>query len=100
MELESTSSFKDIDIDKMLEHTTMDDFMRGLYTNQTETETKADKNLNVMSAIMTGRGLDEVNKNQTAAQLNFGQEDQEEIQSDQLRMKALQSLRDRRLRLK
>ena len=33
MELESTSSFKDIDIDKMLEHTTMDDFMRGLYTS-------------------------------------------------------------------
>ena len=32
MELQSTSSFKDIDIDKMLEHTTLDDFMRGLYT--------------------------------------------------------------------
>ncbi len=63
MELESTSSFKDIDIDKMLEHTTMDDFMRGLYTNQAETETKADKGLNVMSAIMTGRGLDDMNKN-------------------------------------
>ena len=31
MELESTTNFKDIDIDKMLEHTTMDDFMRGLY---------------------------------------------------------------------
>ena len=31
MELESTSSFKDIDIDKMLEHTSMEDFMRGLY---------------------------------------------------------------------
>jgi translation initiation factor IF-3 len=33
MELESTASFKDIDIDKMLEHTTMDDFMRGLYVS-------------------------------------------------------------------
>lgn len=33
MELESTSSFRDIDIDKMLEHTTMDDFMRGLYSS-------------------------------------------------------------------
>lgn len=31
MELTSTSSFRDIDIDAMLEHTTMDDFMKGLY---------------------------------------------------------------------
>lgn len=31
MELESTAQFKDIDIDKMLEHTTLEDFMRGLY---------------------------------------------------------------------
>jgi hypothetical protein len=34
MELNSTSSFRDIDIDKMLEHTTLDDFMRGLYVNK------------------------------------------------------------------
>lgn len=33
MELESTTSFKDIDVDKMLEHTTMEDFMRGLYVS-------------------------------------------------------------------
>jgi hypothetical protein len=63
MELESTSSFKDIDIDKMLEHTTMDDFMRGLYASHTETEAKQDKGANVMSALMTGKGLDEMNKN-------------------------------------
>jgi hypothetical protein len=36
MELQSTSSFKDIDIDKMLEHTTLDDFMRGLYQSGAE----------------------------------------------------------------
>ena len=36
MELESTSNFKDIDIDKMLEHTSMDDFMRGLYVTGIE----------------------------------------------------------------
>jgi hypothetical protein len=36
MELTSTTSFKDnIDIDRMLEHTTLDDFMRGLYTSGT-----------------------------------------------------------------
>jgi hypothetical protein len=31
MELQSTVAFKEIDIDKMLEHTTLDDFLRGLY---------------------------------------------------------------------
>ena len=34
MELKSTTSFKDIDIDQMLEHTTFDDFMKGLYVNK------------------------------------------------------------------
>lgn len=34
MELQSTAMFKDIDIDKMLEHTTLDDFLRGLYSNK------------------------------------------------------------------
>lgn len=32
MELQSTVAFKEIDIDKMLQHTSLDDFMRGLYT--------------------------------------------------------------------
>ncbi len=100
MELESTSSFKDIDIDKMLEHTTMDDFMRGLYTSQTETDKKQDKNADVMSALMSGKGLDEMNQKQARPELNFGEEEKSEAQADQLRQKALQSLRDRRLRLK
>lgn len=30
VELLSTVSFKEIDIDKMLEHTTLDDFLKGL----------------------------------------------------------------------
>lgn len=34
MELKSTQSFKDIDIDSMLEHTTFDEFMKGLYMNK------------------------------------------------------------------
>jgi hypothetical protein len=33
MELKSTSAFRDYDIDKMLEHTSLDEFMRGLYIN-------------------------------------------------------------------
>lgn len=39
MELQSTSSFKDIDIDKMLEHTTLDDFMKGLYVGVEKSKT-------------------------------------------------------------
>lgn len=34
MELKSTASFKDVDVDAMLEHTTFDDFMRGLYSSR------------------------------------------------------------------
>lgn len=78
MQLESTSSFKDIDIDKMLEHTTMDDFMRGLYTSQADTDTKNDKGANVMSALMTGKGLDEMNKKAAAPELNFGEDEKTE----------------------
>ena len=40
MELKSTGTFKDVDIDEMLEHTTFDDFMKGLYVNKvTQTQT-------------------------------------------------------------
>ena len=46
MELKSTTSFKDIDIDAMLEHTTFDEFMKGLYTSrvaQTKTTKQTEK---------------------------------------------------------
>lgn len=33
MEMKSTVAFKEIDIDSMLEHTSYDDFMRGLYSS-------------------------------------------------------------------
>jgi hypothetical protein len=32
MELESTAAFKNVDIDAMLEHTSIEQFMHGLYT--------------------------------------------------------------------
>ena len=60
MELESTSSFKDIDIDKMLEHTSMEDFMRGLYVTGIEksqaikSSSAGDQTKQVMAALMTG----------------------------------------------
>ena len=64
MELESTTNFKDIDIDKMLEHTSMDDFMRGLYTTGIEksstikSSSATDETKSVMQALLTGVGLD------------------------------------------
>lgn len=55
MELKSTASFKDIDIDAMLEHTTFDDFMRGLYsTRVAQTSLKGDVKSNfehMMSSV-------------------------------------------------
>jgi hypothetical protein len=36
LEMTSTVSFKEIDIDKMLEHTTLDDFLKGLYMNSSK----------------------------------------------------------------
>lgn len=62
MELESTAQFKDIDIDKMLEHTTLDDFMRGLYmtgmeqgnTPGAQQSVGFDNGNNVLGALMTG----------------------------------------------
>jgi len=57
MELQSTTTFKDVDIDKMLEHTTLDDFMRGLYSKQRGNEGYSvfdEKNKNVMGSLLTG----------------------------------------------
>jgi hypothetical protein len=36
MELQSTVAFREIDIDQMLKHTTLDDFLRGLYVKAVE----------------------------------------------------------------
>jgi hypothetical protein len=72
MELTSTSSFKDIDIDRMLEHTTLDDFMRGLYSSgkpepaaKSAPSSSARKSqANVLGALMSGRGLEEITEKQ------------------------------------
>lgn len=74
MELQSTTSFKDIDIDRMLEHTTLDDFMRGLYTkDRSEGFSQLEqKEKNVMGALLTGQGLDFDNQQE---QLAFGNEE-------------------------
>lgn len=38
MELQSTVAFKEVDIDQMLQHTSMDDFLRGLYVRATNAQ--------------------------------------------------------------
>jgi hypothetical protein len=43
LDLLSTVSFKEIDIDTMLKHTTLDDFLRGLYINTVNTNFKPSK---------------------------------------------------------
>jgi hypothetical protein len=108
LELESTTNFKDIDIDKMLEHTSMDDFMRGLYTTGIEKgqvikqSGADDETKNVMQALLTGVGLDKA-EDQQEVKLDF---DMNKTQAstyqdeDEMKTQALQNLRERRLRLK
>lgn len=109
MELESTSSFKDIDIDKMLEHTSMEDFMRGLYVTGIEkgraikSSSAGDQTKQVMAALMTGQGLDQIIDAEETHELKFDQEQEaakEKTDEDFLRMQAMENLRTRRLRLK
>ena len=40
MELRSTVAFRSIDIDQMLQHTTIEDFLRGLYIKATDGPSK------------------------------------------------------------
>jgi len=51
----------------MLEHTTLDDFMKGLYSKNRGLTTSVleEKSKNVMGALMTGMGLDSQDRNQS-----------------------------------
>jgi len=115
MELQSTSSFKDIDIDAMLEHTTLEDFMRGLYIskdgratagNVDEKEKKSPGMVGFLSSMTKGQD-EEANKmhslyggeqQSTSKKEEYRREN--EAESEQLREQALSNLRERRLRLK
>mmetsp|Transcript_33423 Transcript_33423/g.51305 ORF Transcript_33423/g.51305 Transcript_33423/m.51305 type:complete len:125 (+) Transcript_33423:697-1071(+) len=55
MELKSTSSFQDVDIDSMLEHTSFDDFMRGMYMSKV-----ADKPTGKVSAAEFNEDVDDM----------------------------------------
>lgn len=111
MELQSTSSFRDIDIDKMLEHTSLDDFMRGLYVNkagQARVELpKAQKKEKQggLLGMLTGdqeqmSASPQLYGNEQAGSTKEEIASQMQEESDILRQQALQSLRERRLRLK
>jgi len=51
--------FKDIDIDKMLEHTTLDDFLRGLYVNKPQhMEEQDDPQAKIMKSLFTGKSFE------------------------------------------
>jgi hypothetical protein len=74
----------------MLEHTTLDDFMRGLYLDQ-ESSVKAKAKPSILGAVMTGVGLDELTE-ETSGLKSLKFEDTEadmKANDDQLRQKAL-----------
>ena len=58
MELKSTSTFKDVDIDSMLEHTSFDEFMQGLYINRAKENTRGNEGMTdfdrMMASVMDG----------------------------------------------
>ena len=107
MELKSTASFKDIDIDAMLEHTTFDEFMKDLYLNRIaaqKTTTKGDKPTtdfeNMWQNFMVGGN--EIQK-QDDLRLAFDddkdKEDKKGLGDSLMEQKALANVRERRKRL-
>ena len=107
MELKSTSSFKDVDIDAMLEHTTFDEFMKGLYANKiskvgaTMPASSERKNeFESMWATIMGGGIEE--QAQEDLKLSFEKMtdvDAEKVGHTLMEAQALQNVRERRKRL-
>ena len=115
MELQSTVAFKEIDIDQMLQHTTLDDFLRGLYVKAVDGGSNSagkpmshhDKLLNQLMNTRDERDEDETATKKGPA-LEFddigssGLQDKsiEMFRGENLKQAALQNLRDRRQRQK
>lgn len=55
MELQSTVAFKEVDIDEMLQHTTLDDFLRGLYIKAVDTGKTVSQHDKLLSQLMNTR---------------------------------------------
>lgn len=114
MELESTVSFADIDIDKMMENTSMDDFMRGLYMDATfgpssGTATKKGQPLTEtqkMFAFLSGGQTDLLGDEAADTALSGPQlvfDDKSEgpdLTDEALTKKAIENLKAHRLKLK
>jgi hypothetical protein len=121
MELQSTVAFKEIDIDQMLQHTTMDDFLRGLYVRAVDTPgASTGKPMNqhdrLLSQLMNTRdeSLDSSRKggSQGGPTLDFSDgttssklaaEDSSSVdkyRGENLRQLAIQNLKERRQRQK
>lgn len=108
MEIQSTVSFREIDIDKMLEHTTLDDFLKGLYVNSLG-QTTEKKFLSEEEKLMNMFGQQQFAGNegrdsQSTDQLGlkFDEEDRrvEMFKGENLRKQALQNLKEMRQRQK
>ena len=112
MELKSTASFKDVDIDAMLEHTTFDEFMRGLYNSRVlqrqQTATAQHPHMaqfeQMMGQVFGGEGEDEQSQLRLQFQRQGLQEAQEELArrelelSKSLEAQAIASVREKRRR--
>lgn len=118
MELQSTVAFKEVDIDQMLQHTTLDDFLRGLYVKAVDSGPSAagklshhdklmaqlmgtvDESYGDDSQLKRGPSLmfDDQVQNQDAALRN--DKSIEMFRGENLRKMALQNLKDRRQRQK
>lgn len=84
MELRSTATFKDIDIDAMLEHTTFDDFMKGLYANRIASDStrKGEKLPNEFEAMWQSVIVTEDQDKTSMLKLKFEEEKQTGVTED------------------
>lgn len=118
MELQSTVAFKEIDIDQMLQHTTLDDFLRGLYVKAVDSGSSAGKlshhdklMAQLMGTVDEGYGGDADSKRgpalmfdddgKTTADAALASDKTIDMfRGENLRKMALQNLKDRRQRQK
>lgn len=117
MELQSTVAFKEVDIDQMLQHTSMDDFLRGLYVRAVNTPTDASgkpmtQHDRLLAQLMETREEsrdDSDKKGLNRPKLEFEEggssqaDDKDSVdryRGDNLRLQAINNLRERRQRQK
>jgi len=88
MELQSTVSFKEIDIDKMLEQTTLDDFLRGLYVNNVGLQVDGQKKQTQhekMMGMIGDQGKEDTERNAPALSFDDEIESENKFSNENLR---------------